>query len=98
MAVDEKTVSKIAHLARLKIEADQIKSLQKDMSQILDWVDTLKELDTDDVEPMSSPVEFFVKSLPEREDKVTDGGCVQKIVSNAPESTHNMFVVPKVIE
>jgi len=58
-------------------------------------VEQLGEVDTDNVEPMTSVVEMLMAS---REDAVTDGGVAGDIVKNAPKSDHGFFVVPKVVE
>ena len=66
-----------------------------ELNTILNWVEQLEEIDTDNVAPMKSAVET---TLFQRVDEVTDGGYPDKIVKNAPESQDNMFVVPRVVE
>jgi len=95
MQVDEKTVRKIANLARIKITDDEAQALQGELSGILDWIEQLEEVDTDGVAPMTSAEN---KPLTPREDKVTDGGIPEKIVANAPLTEDNFFLVPTVIE
>ncbi|MDX2290236.1 MAG: Asp-tRNA(Asn)/Glu-tRNA(Gln) amidotransferase subunit GatC [Hyphomicrobiaceae bacterium] len=95
MHVDEATVRRIARLARIKITDAEAKGLEGELSGILDWVEQLKEVDTDAVEPMTRVVPI---SLTQRADDVTDGGKADEIVSNAPLSEDNFFVVPKVVE
>lgn len=95
MQINEATVRKIAHLARVKVTDEEAKSLEAELSSILTWVEQLNEVDTDDVEPMTSAVETEMKK---REDIVTDGGYAARITRNAPKSDDNFFVVPKVVE
>jgi aspartyl-tRNA(Asn)/glutamyl-tRNA(Gln) amidotransferase subunit C len=95
MHVDEKTVRRIAHLARIKITDDEAVGLESELSAILDWVEQLDEVDTDSVEPMTRVVPI---SLKQREDIVKDGDKVDEIVANAPISDDGFFVVPKVVE
>jgi aspartyl-tRNA(Asn)/glutamyl-tRNA(Gln) amidotransferase subunit C len=95
MAVDKDTVAKIARLARIKVSEEQQTALAGELSNILGWVEQLGELDTEGVEPMTSVV-AMKPAL--REDKVTDGGCPDKILANAPEPAHGFFAVPKVVE
>ena len=95
MQVDEKTVRRIAMLARLKVTDDEVKSLEGELSGILDWVKMLDEVNTDGVEPMTS-VEAM--TLRQRPDKVTDGSIGADIIRNAPMTEDNFFVVPKVVE
>ncbi len=95
MHVDEKTVRRIAHLARIRITDVEAVGLESELSAILDWVEQLDEVDTDSVEPMTRVVPI---SLKQREDIVKDGDKVNEIVANAPISDDGFFVVPKVVE
>ena len=95
MHVDEKTVRRIARLARLKVTDAEAKNLQGELSGILTWVKMLDEVDTTGIEPMTS-VEAM--TLRQREDKVTDGSIGAAITLNAPMTEDNFFVVPKVVE
>jgi aspartyl-tRNA(Asn)/glutamyl-tRNA(Gln) amidotransferase subunit C len=95
MSVDVDTVKRIARLARIAVTEDEARSLQGELSEILDWVEQLGELDVEDVPPMTSVVEMKMKK---RQDVVTDGSGVADIVRNAPETEDNYFVVPKVVE
>lgn len=95
MHVDEKTVRRIARLARIKVTDDEAKGLEKELSGILDWVEQLNEVDVGGVEPMTSTVAM---TLREREDRVTDGEKAADVTSNAPMSEDDFYVVPKVVE
>lgn len=95
MQVDEATVRRIARLARIKITDDEAKSLEGELSGILNWVEQLDEVDTTSVEPLTTVVEQELKM---REDKVTDGEIADVVTSNAPAEDDHYFVVPKVVE
>ncbi len=95
MHVDEKTVRRIARLARIKITDEEAAGLESELSAILDWVEQLDEVDTKSVEPMTRVVPI---SLKQREDIVKDGEKPDEIVANAPMSEDDFFVVPKVVE
>jgi aspartyl-tRNA(Asn)/glutamyl-tRNA(Gln) amidotransferase subunit C len=95
MHIDQSTVKRIAKLARIKITEDEAASLEGELSNILDWVEQLNELETDAVEPMTRVVPMQMKM---REDGVTDGDKVEDIVSNAPLHEDGFFVVPKIVE
>ncbi|MFY9288482.1 MAG: Asp-tRNA(Asn)/Glu-tRNA(Gln) amidotransferase subunit GatC [Alphaproteobacteria bacterium] len=95
MTIDQKTVAKIANLARLKIPEDEQKQVAGDLNKILDWVAQLDEVNVTNVEPLTSVNDA---SLRWREDKVNDGGKVDDILANAPAKTADFFTVPKVIE
>ena len=95
MELSEAEVRHVAALARLQLSDDEVKSLAKDMSQILGYVAKLDELDTDGVEPTSHVVNM---SAPYREDTVTRTPSPEDALANAPKSENNHFVVPSIIE
>jgi aspartyl-tRNA(Asn)/glutamyl-tRNA(Gln) amidotransferase subunit C len=67
----------------------------KDLNTILKFVDQLNEVDTKDIEPLSSVVE---QKLFQREDVVKKMNEKEEILKNSPNKNENYFVVPKVIE
>jgi len=95
MSLDKDTVRRVAHLARIRVAEEQLDGLSGELNQIIDWVEQLNEVNTDDVQPMTSVASFRLRM---RADNVTDGGYPEKVTANAPESDMNFFAVPKVIE
>ena len=95
MAVDSKTVKQVASLARLKIEDSKVEATKDEFNKILNWVEQLTEVNTDDVEPLVSVNDTV---LPLREDVVSDGHLKEQILKNAPEQEFGYFAVPKVVE
>ncbi|GAK44185.1 glutamyl-tRNA(Gln) amidotransferase subunit C [Tepidicaulis marinus] len=95
MSVDQNTVRHIARLARIAVTDEEVAPLAKELSSILDWVEQLGEVNTDNVEPMAS-VENL--ALPMREDVVTDGNIQDQVTKNAPGADDGFFAVPKVVE
>jgi aspartyl-tRNA(Asn)/glutamyl-tRNA(Gln) amidotransferase subunit C len=95
MAIDAATVKKVASLARIREPEDRLEPLARELSGIMQWIDQLSEVDTDGVEPMTSVV---AAKLPLREDVVTEGGDVEKVLGNAPRRANGFFIVPKVVE
>lgn len=95
MTVDVETVKKIAFLSRLKIEEENVEATKNEFNKIMAWVDALKEVDTDNVEPLVSVNE---NNIALRKDEVTAGNCAQAILANAPMKEYGYFAVPKVIE
>jgi aspartyl-tRNA(Asn)/glutamyl-tRNA(Gln) amidotransferase subunit C len=95
MALDKAAVAHIASLARIRLAETELEPLANELSQILDWVEQLNEVDTTGVPPMASAA---AASLPMRDDTVTDGGCREAILGNAPRPARGFFTVPKVIE
>lgn len=95
MQVDEATVRRIARLARIRISDAEAKGLEGELSQILDWVKQLDEVETADVEPMTRVV---AQAPHMRDDVVTDGEIADAVTANAPMTEDHFFVVPKVVE
>jgi aspartyl-tRNA(Asn)/glutamyl-tRNA(Gln) amidotransferase subunit C len=95
MTLDKAAVAHIATLARIRIAEAELEPLAGELSHILDWVEQLNEVDTSDVAPMTSAA---AATLPMRDDAVTDGGCREAILGNAPRAARGFFTVPKVIE
>ena len=95
MAIDAATVRKVARLARIAQPEETLEGLARELSSIIDWIEQLSEVDTDGVEPMTSAVHV---PMPMRDDVVTEGGDPARVLSNAPKTVSNFFVVPKVVE
>jgi aspartyl-tRNA(Asn)/glutamyl-tRNA(Gln) amidotransferase subunit C len=95
MAVDQASVRRIAHLARIKLADGEVAPLQDELNAILAFVEELSAVDVEGVEPMTSVMPMAMKK---RADVVTDGGYPEVIVATAPRSEDNFFVVPKVVE
>ena len=95
MAIDKDTVIKISKLSRIYVKEEEIKSLSKDLSHIINWIKQLDELDTNDVEPLSG---VNIDTLHLRKDEVTEDKNTENILQNAPETKSGFFVVPKVVE
>lgn len=95
MSVDAATVKRIGSLARIRIEENEVAGYQSELNAILGFIEQLAEVDVSGVEPMTSVTPM---TLRRRDDVVTDGGYPEKVVSNAPLTEDNFFMVPKVIE
>ena len=96
MLIDEKITLKIANLAKLELTEQEIKEYSKDLTNILKWMEELKEVDVSNVQPVTSVTK---NELYEREDIAYKNMVEQeKILLNAPEKVGEYFTVPKVIE
>ena len=95
MSVDQKTVRRIARLARIAVAEDEVPHLQGELNAILSFVEQLNEVDVEGVEPMTSVTPMVMKK---RQDGVTDGGYPEKVLQNAPAREDSFFAVPKVVE
>jgi len=95
MSVDAATVRRIAHLARIAVTEAEVPHLQGELNAMLAFVEQLSEVDIEGVEPMTSVTPMEMKKRP---DAVDDGEIVDDVVSNAPETMNQFFLVPKVVE
>ncbi|MCO4316688.1 Asp-tRNA(Asn)/Glu-tRNA(Gln) amidotransferase subunit GatC [Phyllobacterium sp. 21LDTY02-6] len=95
MSVDISTVKRVARLARIEVKEDEAERMTGQLNAILGFVEQLREVDVDGVEPMTSVTPIVMKK---RSDVVNDGGKVDDIIANAPMSEENFFIVPKVVE
>ena len=95
MEFDKKSLLKLGKLARISISEDKLNNLSKDLNSILEFVDQLKEIKTDQVDPTSNSLN---QKLKVRDDKVDTKNSTDDVLENAPEKEMDFFVVPKVIE
>ena len=87
-------VAKIAKLARLDPNPEQIARYARQMAGILDYMDVLDSVDTSRVEPMYSPV---AGETVFREDSVQPSASQEEILANAPDTDGKYFIVPKTV-
>jgi aspartyl-tRNA(Asn)/glutamyl-tRNA(Gln) amidotransferase subunit C len=95
MSVDAATVRRIAHLARIAVEEEEVERLQGELNAMLAFVEQLQEVNVENVEPMTSVTPMKMRM---REDAVTDGDDAAAVLKNAPANEDNLFLVPKVVE
>jgi aspartyl-tRNA(Asn)/glutamyl-tRNA(Gln) amidotransferase subunit C len=95
MSLDHATVRRIATLARIRVEEDEIPRLQAELNGIIGWIELLNEVDVEGIEPLTGATHMALKM---REDVVTDGDYPEKILANAPDRAGSFFAVPKVVE
>ena len=95
MEIDRKMVEYVAELSKLRLTEPEKELMQQDLSKVLQYMDILNSLPTDEVEPLThvSGVENVF-----REDVVTNGDESEKTLKNAPGEKDNMFMVPKTFE
>ncbi|MGI9533785.1 MAG: Asp-tRNA(Asn)/Glu-tRNA(Gln) amidotransferase subunit GatC [Thermodesulfobacteriota bacterium] len=95
MKISKDEVKDTAELARLEFSENELELFTGQLGRILDYIEDLNELDTENIEPTSHVLEI---STPLREDKVTQLISVDEALANAPETNDGFFIVPKVIE
>ena len=93
--ISDETIEYVGILAKLELSEEEKEQAKKDMANMLDYNDTLNELDTSGVEPMSH---VFPVNNVFREDVVTNEDDRDEILANAPEAKDGAFVVPKTFD
>ncbi|MDD2980854.1 MAG: Asp-tRNA(Asn)/Glu-tRNA(Gln) amidotransferase subunit GatC [Hespellia sp.] len=92
--ISDETIEYVGILAKLELSEQEKEDAKKDMEKMLDYIDTLNELDTSGIEPMSH---VFPVNNVFREDEVTNGDGRANTLKNAPLQKNNSFEVPKTI-
>ena len=95
MTIDLKTIKHISKLSRISVDDEKAKKLVGDMNSIFDFIEKLKELNTDNIEPLTSVAEITLKL---RVDEVKSGNIKEQVLKNSPDENEDFFVVPRVVE
>lgn len=95
MSLDQDTVEKIAHLARLKLTLESSAAMSEQLDRILGMIAEMQAVDTSAVAAMAHPLEV---SQPLRADEVCNGDRREQLMASAPSQSAGLFRVPKVIE
>lgn len=88
-------VEHVAHLARLALSPEEQQRFTEQLNAILAYMDQLNDVPTDDVEPTSHVLDLINVF---RDDTARQLISVEEALQNAPESTHQYFVVPRIVE
>ena len=95
MAIDLKTVKHISKLSRISLDDEKAKKLEADLNSIFAFIEKLDELDTKNVEPLTSIAETILQL---RKDEIKSSNIREQVLKNSPEKNKDFFVVPKVVE
>lgn len=95
MAIDDATIRKIARLARIDYQSENVDKLSSDLNRIAAFIEKVKALDVTGVEPMTAVTPMPLKR---RNDEPQSEHSIDAILANAPETREGFFVVPKVVE
>ena len=95
MEITQELVRYLEELGRIRLSEEDEARTQKDLSDILGYIDKLNELDTEGVEPLSHA---FGRNNVVREDKITNEANVELVLSNAPESKDGSILVPRTFD
>lgn len=93
--MDLKTVKKVATLARLEMNDQDLEAVQAKVTNIMKFVEQLDEVNTGNVAPLANVVDIKLRL---RDDVINDGNQQQKVLANAPEAMEGFFVVSKIVE
>jgi aspartyl-tRNA(Asn)/glutamyl-tRNA(Gln) amidotransferase subunit C len=94
MLIDKKTVEYVANLSRIQLDDSQSRLMQNELGKILDYMEILKNVDTEGIEPLSH---VFSKTNVTRPDVIGKHFDRELLLQNAPERTGEAFVVPKAV-
>jgi len=94
MAVTKDDVKHIAALARLKFSDEELDKFTSQFNDILSYMDTLNEVDTENIEPLNHPVD---NENVLRKDIPVPGISRDDALKNAPETDGEFFIVPRII-
>lgn len=95
MSLGPDDVKQIAHLARLQIDEQNIDGYASSLSNILDMVEQMNEVDTTDVQPMAHPMDVAQRL---RADEVLEENQREAFQEIAPATENGLYLVPRVIE
>ena len=95
MSINLKTIKHISKLSRISVDDEKAKKLALDMNSIFDFIEKLNELNTDNIEPLTSVAETTLKL---RVDEVKSGNIREQVLKNSPDENEDFFVVPRVVE
>ena len=93
--IDPDQIRRIARLARINLTPDELEQFSNQLSDILNYVDQLSELNTEDVEPTTHPLKI---SNVFRQDQIGQSLSNEQALANAPRTHGDFFAVPKVLE
>ena len=93
--LSEKDIKKVARLARIEITGDSCKQLTTQVGSIIDWVEKLNEVNTDNVEALTNVHDMTLRL---NKDEITDGNIAEDVLKNSKDAKYGYFTVPKVIE
>tara|TARA_B100001123_G_C14419073_1_gene673976 strand:- start:199 stop:486 length:288 start_codon:yes stop_codon:yes gene_type:complete len=95
MTIDLKTIKHISKLSRISLDDEKAKKLEVDLNSIFSFIEKLNELETKNVEPLTS---IAKTTLQLRKDEIKTKNIRDQILKNSPNKNKDFFVVPKVVE
>ena len=93
-SISREEVAHMAALSRLRVSDEEQKLFARQFGDILGYMDVLAQVDTDNVEPLYSPVQHPAQS---REDQAVNRRSREEVLGNAPEADGEYFIVPRIV-
>lgn len=93
--ITKEDITKISRLARIETDNSKKEELALQVGKIINWVDQLSEVNTDNVEPLTNVHDMQLRL---NKDEIKDGNIADDVLKNAPNAKYGYFAVPKVIE
>ncbi len=93
--VTKEDIKKVSRLARIEVSEEKREVLANQVGGIINWVEKLNEVNTDNVEPLTN---LYNESLRLNKDEVMDGNIAEDILKNSKDAKYGYFAVPKVLE
>ena len=93
--MNKNTISKIANLAKIEIDDSKIEGIAENLEKILDLVGEMNSIDTDNINPMSHPLNLKQVMRP---DEVTEQDQRENFQKNSPSIENGYYKVPKIID
>jgi len=95
LSINKDEIKYLSLLSRMDIDKNEIKDIEEKLTKIIDFVDQLQTISTDNIEPMAHPLN---QSQRLRIDEVTETNDRENIQKNAQQIEKGMYLVPKVID
>ena len=95
MSINKDEIKYLSLLSRMDIDKNEIKDIEEKLTKIIDFVDQLQTISTDNIEPMAHPLN---QSQRLRMDEVTETNDRENIQKNSQQIEKGMYLVPKVID
>ena len=94
MALTQADVEKVALLARLRLESDELEAMTSQLARVVDYVDQLARVETEGIEPLAHPIDMTNVF---RQDAVTTSLPRDEALANAPHGNSEGYLVPAVL-
>ena len=93
--IEADEIARIAHLARLELDAEAAAGTAEELSRILEFVGRMNAVDTTGVTPMAHPLDASQRL---RRDQITETDRRDELQASAPAVEDGLYLVPRVVE